>query len=128
MTTPATTHTDPDTVLADRHTTSGQWIAGLITAAELDTLARPDRLPADLFPDAPPELVQAIWDRALVVGIRAGKYMHAPRFHRDQLARHQQALTDIGHTAMAARITAALNLIQPTDDASTLNSAPGQDW
>jgi hypothetical protein len=89
-----------DVVLAGRAVAAGEHLAGLIVAAELDTVGTPRKLPMDLFPDADPELVQEIWNRALVVGVRAGQLMAAPRFYRDKLVRLQGQLADAGWAAM----------------------------
>ncbi|WP_140160761.1 hypothetical protein, partial [Streptomyces fradiae] len=63
---------DVDQALAARCTSHGDYLAGLIATAMLDTAARPDRLPETLFPDADPTLVRAIWNTALPVGYHAG--------------------------------------------------------
>jgi hypothetical protein len=89
-----------DFVLAGRAVSTGAHIAGLIAAAQLDTVGTPRKLPADLFPGVDPAVVQEIWDRALVVGVRAGQLMNAPRFNRDKLARLQGQLTEAGFLAM----------------------------
>jgi hypothetical protein len=94
--------TDTDQALAERAVSSADFLAGILAAAMLDTLARPGQLPADLFPDIPEAHVQAVWQRALVVGYRAGKFANAPRFNRDTLNRLQLALADAGYQAMAA--------------------------
>lgn len=93
-----------DAVLAARALADGEHVAGLIAAAELDTAGTPDRLPADLFPDVDPEVVARVWQRALVVGIRAGQLMSAPRFRRDQLARLQGELASAGDFVMAGLV------------------------
>lgn len=93
-----------DAVLGGRAAVDGAHIAGLIAAAQLDTAGRPDRLPQDLFPDVDPEVVQRVWQRALVVGIRAGQLMQAPRFRRDQLARLQGELEAAGFAAMGGAV------------------------
>jgi hypothetical protein len=89
-----------DLTLAGRAVSTGQHVAGLIAAAQLDTAGTPRKLPRDLFPGVDPEVVQEIWDRALVVGVRAGQLMAAPRFNRDRLARLQGELTQAGFLAM----------------------------
>jgi len=61
-----------DAVLDARNAAAAVRLAGIIAAAELDTAGSPRRLPMDLFPGYPAEMVQAVWDRALVVGVRAG--------------------------------------------------------
>lgn len=93
-----------DAVLAARAMVDAEHIAGLIVAGQLDTAGRPDRLPADLFPDDDPEVVKRVWQRALVVGIRAGQMSLSPRFRRDQLARLQGELQAAGDFAMAGLV------------------------
>ncbi|WP_329376220.1 hypothetical protein [Streptomyces sp. NBC_01483] len=89
-----------DFVLAGRAVSTGAHIAGLILAAQLDTVGTPRKLPRDLFPGVDPAVVQEIWDRAMVVGVRAGQLMAAPRFNRDRLARLQGELAEAGFHAM----------------------------
>ncbi|MFD9443449.1 hypothetical protein [Streptomyces sp. NPDC060001] len=93
-----------DLTLAGRAVSSGPWIAGLILAAELDTVGTPRKLARDLFPGTDPAVVQEIWDRALAVGVRAGQLMAAPRFNRDKLARLQGELVEAGHAAMGGMV------------------------
>lgn len=104
MTTIPDTSVVADAVLAARAVADAEHVAGLILAAELDTAGRPDKLPADLFPGEDPEVVARVWQRALVVGIRAGQMMQSPRFRRDQLARLQGELLEAGHYAMGAMV------------------------
>jgi hypothetical protein len=101
-----------DFVLAGRAVSTGAHIAGLIAAAQLDTVGTPRKLPADLFPGVDPAVVQEIWDRALVVGVRAGQLMGAPRFNRDKLARLQGELTEAGHAAMGGMVGRSLSAAQ----------------
>ncbi|MGV2914768.1 hypothetical protein [Streptomyces alfalfae] len=121
MTTPTTGPTghDQDQVLAERAADSGDWLAGLITAAMLDTAGQPDRLPEYLFADLdlPADTVNRIWRAGLAVGYRAGTLAARPRFHRDTLTRLQAELAVAGYLAMArttARTLATLG-IHPTD-------------
>jgi hypothetical protein len=93
-----------DFVLAGRAVSTGAHIAGLIVAAQLDTVGTPRKLPRDLFPGVDPAVVQEIWDRAMVVGVRAGQLMTAPRFNRDKLARLQGELFEAGHAAMGGMV------------------------
>ncbi|MEU1134448.1 hypothetical protein ABZ383_32085 [Streptomyces sp. NPDC005900] len=121
MTTPETAPT-PDTPTTDqtltaRAETSGQWIAGLIATAMLDTVATPHQLPHLLFPDIDPDTVDRIWNLALPVGYRAGQLAAAPRFHRDTLHRLQTALTDAGYTAMARLTQQTRNTLPPAHPA-----------
>jgi hypothetical protein len=101
-----------DFVLAGRAVSTGAHIAGLIAAAQLDTVGTPRKLPADLFPGVDPAVVQEIWDRALVVGVRAGQLMTAPRFNRDRLARLQGELVDAGHAAMGGMVGRSLSVAE----------------
>lgn len=94
-----------DTALAARAMVDAEHIAGLIVAAQLDTAGTPDKLPMDLFPDDDPEVVARVWQRALVVGIRAGQMSQSPRFRRDQLARLQGELQAAGHFAMGGLVS-----------------------
>lgn len=110
---PSTDVARVDEVLARRARSSGQYLAGLIADAELETAARPDRLPQDLFPDVDPSVVQAIWDRALAVGLYAGRVSSAPRLHRDQMARVQGQFAAIGYTAMAGLVSGSRRLVAP---------------
>lgn len=111
-----------DMVLSGRAVSTGAHIAGLILAAQLDTVGTPRKLPRDLFAGADPELVQEIWDRAMVVGVRAGQLMGAPRFNRDRLARLQGQLVEAGHQAMGGMVGRSLSVAvrapewHPVDD------------
>lgn len=93
-----------DGVLAGRNAGAAVRIAGLIAAAQLDTAGSPRKLPMDLFPGADPEVVRVVWERALVVGVRAGRLMGAPRFYRDKLLRLQGVLADAGFVAMGRSV------------------------
>jgi len=100
-----------DAVLAERARADGEFIAGLILAAELDTVGTPRKLPMDLWPHADPEvrkLVAEVWSRALVVGVRAGQLMAAPRFYRDKLYRLQGELAEAGFAAMGRGVGRSL--------------------
>lgn len=101
-----------DFVLAGRAVSTGAHIAGLILAAQLDTVGTPRKLPMDLFPGVDPAVVQEIWDRALVVGVRAGQLMGSPRFSRDKLARLQGELVEAGHAAMGGMVGRSLAVAQ----------------
>lgn len=93
-----------DAVLCGRNAAAAVRIAGLIAAGQLDTAGSPRKLPMDLFPGADPEVVQAVWERALVVGVRAGQLMGAPRFYRDKLDRLQGVLAEAGFRAMGRSV------------------------
>jgi hypothetical protein len=102
-----------DAVLARRARSSGDFLAGLIAAAQLETVGRPDRLPADLFPGTDPEVVQEIWERALAVGLLAGRVSSAPRLYRDQMARVEEAFARAGFEAMGRAVARARRLVAP---------------
>lgn len=93
-----------DAVLNGRNVAAAVRIAGLIAAGQLDTAGSPRKLPMDLFPGADPDVVQAVWERALVVGVRAGQLMSAPRFYRDKLDRLQGVLAEAGFRAMGRSV------------------------
>jgi hypothetical protein len=110
-----------DLVLGGRAVISSEYLSGLILAAELDTAGAPRKLPADLFPGVDPVVVQEVWDRALVVGVRCGRLMGAPRLHRDVLARLRGELLEAGHVAMAGmvgRAAATAFAVHPADGES----------
>ena len=98
-----------DAVLDARNAAAAVRLAGIIAAAELDTAGSPRKLPMDLFPEFPPEMVQAVWERALVVGVRAGQLMQSPRFYRDKLHRLQAELADAAYASMARSSDAVLS-------------------
>ncbi|WP_329474211.1 hypothetical protein OIE75_41220 (plasmid) [Streptomyces sp. NBC_01723] len=102
-----------DAVLAGRAMSSGQFLAGLIANAEMETVGRPDRLPRDLWPDVDPVVVQQIWDRALAVGLHAGRRQSSPRMFRDEMARVSAALSEAGFHAMAGLVTRSRRLVAP---------------
>ena len=97
-----------DAVLDARNTAAAVRLAGIIADAQLDTAGSPRKLPMDLFPDFDPVMVQAVWERALVVGVRAGQLMRAPRFYRDKLHRLQGELADAAYASMARSSNAVL--------------------
>jgi hypothetical protein len=102
-----------DAVLCGRAASSGEYLAGLILNGQLETVGRPDRLAQDLFPHVDPAVVQAIWDRALAVGLHAGRRSAAPRFYRDELARVQGVLAEAGYVAMARMVGRSRRLVAP---------------
>ncbi|WP_399559551.1 hypothetical protein OIA45_48940 (plasmid) [Streptomyces chartreusis] len=105
-----------DEALAARNAAAAEHLAGIIADAQLDTAGSPRKLPMDLFPDFPPEMVQAVWERALVVGVRAGQLMQAPRFYRDKLHRLQGELTQAGYVAMGRAARKPLSAAQRYPD------------
>lgn len=102
-----------DGVLAGRAMSSAVFLAGLIANGQLETAGRPDKLPADLFPHVDPDVVQAIWDRALAVGLHAGRVSASPRLYRDQLLRVQGELEAVGFEAMARLVGRSRRLVAP---------------
>lgn len=102
-----------DAVLAARAMSAGVYLAGLIAHGQLETVGRPDRLPQDLFPHVPAEVVEAIWQRGLAVGLYAGKVSAAPRLYRDQMDRVQGQFEEIGHEAMARMVGRSRRLVAP---------------
>ncbi|MFI8792606.1 hypothetical protein [Streptomyces sp. NPDC055105] len=113
--------TQRDLVLAGRTAATGQYLAGLIAAAQLDTVGTPRKLARDLFPGVDPVVVQEIWDRSAAVHFRAGQMAGAPRFHRDKLSRLRKQLTEAGDAAMAGRVQEALTIAvqaHPADEES----------
>ncbi|NUQ95838.1 MAG: hypothetical protein HOY79_04515 [Streptomyces sp.] len=97
-----------DAVLAARNAAAAEVLAGLIAAAQLDTVGTPRKLPQDEFPDYPPEMVAEVWARALVVGMRAAELKRSPYFYRDKLERLQGELAAAGYAAMARDSRAVL--------------------
>ncbi|RIH58538.1 hypothetical protein D3C59_34580 [Streptomyces sp. SHP22-7] len=74
-------------------------------------MGRPDRLARDLWPDVDPVVVQAIWDRALAVGLHAGRRSSSPRLFRDEMARVSAALAEAGYHAMAGLVARSRRLV-----------------
>ncbi|MFB8182674.1 hypothetical protein ACFC8N_43125 [Streptomyces sp. NPDC055966] len=111
-----------DAVLGGRAMSSGAFLAGLIASAELETVGRPDKLAADLFPDADPATVQAVWDRALAVGFHAGRLSSAPRLFRDQMDRVAGAFEQAGFHAMAGLVRRSRALVAPEVDGLAADS------
>ncbi|MGW8702299.1 hypothetical protein ACWGOK_36160 [Streptomyces eurythermus] len=100
-----------DSVAAGRAASSGQFLAGLIAAAQLATVSRPDKLARDIWPDEDPVLVQAVWDRALAVGFHAGRTSSAPRLFRDQMERVEGVFAEVGWHAMAGSVARSRRLV-----------------
>lgn len=105
--------THADAVLSGWAMSSGEYLAGLILNGQLETVGRPDRLPQDLFPHVDPDVVKLIWDRALAVGLHAGRVSSAPRLYRDQFARVQSALEEAGYQAMGRTVGRSRRLVAP---------------
>lgn len=104
---PTPTLIDVDQALHGRNLRSAAVIAGILDAGLLNHAGRPDRLPTAMFPDVPEDVVQAIWNMALVVGIWAGKAMLRPQWRPEDLDRFQQALDEAGHIVMAGGVAVA---------------------
>jgi hypothetical protein len=91
---------------------AGQFLAGLIVAAELETVGRPEKLTADLFPDVDPAVVQEIWDRAVAVGFHAGRAsVSSGRFTEDELARVRAKFEEAGFHAMGGLVARSGRLV-----------------
>ncbi|MGP3738002.1 hypothetical protein ACTWJ9_33370 (plasmid) [Streptomyces sp. GDS52] len=102
-----------DAVLGGRAMSSGEFLAGLIANAQLATVGRPDKLARDLFPGVDPVVVQTIWDRALAVGLHAGRRSASPRLYRDELDRIAGQLEEAGFHAMAGMVARSRRLVAP---------------
>lgn len=100
-----------DDRLAQRCTSSAQFLAGVIAAAMLDTVARPSQLATDLFPHIPPEDVTAVWNRALAVGYLAGQLTARPNWTREALTALRGELNAAGHTSMGALTARSANTL-----------------
>lgn len=115
-----------DAVLAGRAMSSGQFIAGLIANAELETAGRPEKLARDLWPEADPVLVQEVWDRALAVGFHAGRVSAAPRMFRDQLDRLAGVFAAAGFHAMGGLVSRSRRLVAPEGTSHPADGEAGQ--
>ncbi|MBZ6211593.1 hypothetical protein KVH31_34425 [Streptomyces olivaceus] len=102
-----------DAVLGGRAMSSGEFLAGLIANGELETAGRPEKLARDLWPDVDPVVVQEIWDRALAVGLHAGRRSSSPRMFRDEMARVSAKLSEAGFHAMAGLVGRSRRLVAP---------------
>jgi hypothetical protein len=102
-----------DAVLVGRAASAGMFLAGLIADGQLATVGSPSKLPADLFPDVDPEVVDAIWKRALAVGLHAGRVSAAPRLHRDQMDRIAGQFAEVGYVAMGRAVARSRALVAP---------------
>ena len=92
---------------------SGEFWAGLLAAALVDTAGSPRKLPVDMWPDVDPVVVQEIWDRACVVAGRAAQFASSPWLHRDRLQRLQEQLTEAGFHAMGGSVARSRRLVAP---------------
>ncbi|WP_086560967.1 hypothetical protein [Streptomyces africanus] len=102
-----------DAVLAGRAMSSGAFLAGLIANGQLETVGRPEKLAVDLFPDVDPAVVQEIWDRALAVGLHAGRRSASPRLYRDEMDRIAGALEGAAFHAMGQSVQRSRRLVAP---------------
>jgi hypothetical protein len=102
-----------DSVFTGRAMSSGQFLAGLLANGQLETVGRPDRLPQDLFPGVDPAVVQQIWDRALAVGLHAGRRSASPRLYRDEMDRVAGQYAEIGYVAMGGSVARSRRLVAP---------------
>ncbi|MFD0509372.1 WhiB family transcriptional regulator [Streptomyces chiangmaiensis] len=100
-----------DAVLAGRAMSSGQFLAGLIARGELESVARPDKLPGDLFPGVDPVVVQQVWDRAVAVGFHAGRASVAG-IHPDELEATRAKFEAMGFAAMAGSVARSRRLVE----------------
>jgi len=100
-----------DLVLAGRHVSSGQFIAGLLAAAQLSTVGTPRKLGRDVWPDVDPAVVEEIYQRGVAVGFRAGGAYALPRFHGAELVRLRAQLEEAGFVAMAGMVGRSLRLL-----------------
>ncbi|MBP5918703.1 hypothetical protein F3K34_43755 [Streptomyces sp. LBUM 1486] len=112
-----------DLVLAGRHASTAQYLAGLMAAAELDAVGRVDRLPRDLFPDADPVLVQEVWEKACAVAWRAAGEYFAARHDPAVLAAAQAEFESAGFHAMAGTVARSLRVVER---ASSVHPADGR--
>lgn len=124
MTTQPTAPAAPDTTttdqaLADRCQSSGDYLAGLLAAGHLEAAGTVRKMPADLFPDWDPAMVQAVWDAALPVGFQAGKLSARPTWTPDALARLRAALDAAGFVAMGRLAGRSASLHPPRHPADT---------
>lgn len=102
-----------DAVLTGRAMSSGEHLAGLIANGQLATVGRPDKLPQDLEPDVDPVVVQRIWDRALAVGLHAGRRSVLPRLYRDEMDRIAGLYEEAGYNAMGGTVSRSRRLVAP---------------
>jgi hypothetical protein len=119
-----------DAVLTGRAMSSGQFLAGLVATAQLETVGRPEKLPADLFPEFPdldPVALQAVWDRALAVGFHAGRVSAAPRLFRDQMDRVAGQFEAAGFNAMPGSVRRSRALVAPVREGHPADSEEGRE-
>jgi hypothetical protein len=102
-----------DAVLTGRAMSSGEFLAGLLAAAQLDIAGTPRKLPADLWPGVDAVVVQEIWDRACAVAWRAAQFAGSPRLFGPRLHVLQEQLTEAGFHAMGGSVARSRRLVAP---------------
>ncbi|MER6249414.1 hypothetical protein [Streptomyces griseorubiginosus] len=102
-----------DAALAAQAMSAAVFLAGLIANGQLETVGRPDKLPADLFPGDDPEVVERAFQRGMAVGLHAGRVSRDPLLYRDQFARVQAELEAVGFAAMGRLVGRSLRLVAP---------------
>lgn len=98
-----------DTVITGR----AMFLAGVLVAAEADTLSRPQQLPTDVWADQDPQLVMEIWERACAVIWRTAQLAAAPWLYRDRLESVRGQLALVGYEAMARSVQRSLRVVVP---------------
>ncbi|MFC9736126.1 hypothetical protein [Streptomyces roseolus] len=122
--TPAPAAADVDRMLADRAATSAEFLAGILAAGMLDAAGQPSKLPADLFPDTDPDVVQKIWNAAIVAGYRMGRISARPQWDAAGLRRLRAELANAGYEAMSGQVDRSLATLQHPADTSTPRTRP----
>lgn len=89
------------------------FLAGLLVAAEADTVDGPHKLAMDLWPDVDPAVVEAIQNRAFVVAHRMHQFAESPRLHGDRLRVLQARLTEAGFEAMGRAVGRSRRVVDP---------------
>lgn len=100
-----------DAVLVGRAVSAGMFLAGLIANAELATVGSPDKLPEDLFPEDDPDTVRRVWERALAVGLHAGRRSASPALYRDEMDRMSALCAEAGYRAMGRSVARSRRLV-----------------
>jgi len=119
-----------DTTFGGRATLAGQYLAGLSAAAQVASVGSPVKLPRDLFPawpDADPALIQAVWDRALVVGVHLERMMKNPDRYRAGIEEIRGVLDAAGYAAMAGMVRRSLAMTVPAHPADAESGGRGHD-
>ncbi|MGW1814181.1 hypothetical protein ACWCQM_11545 [Streptomyces sp. NPDC002125] len=114
-----------DQALANRCQTSGDYLAGILAAGHLEAAGTVRKLPADLFPDWDPVMVQAVWDAALPVGFQAGKLSVRPTWTPEALHRLRTELAAAGYVAMGKLAGRSASIHPPRHPADTEAPAVG---